>query len=133
MYRVATVVACSVLLWWAVNVDQTASAVPIAFGYSGELLYDNGVAADGTFSFSVSLFPFESGGASQWGPVSYTDLEVNGGVFSLFLSNEMSGGLGDAVAGADALWMEIEVNGNVLVPRQQVIAVPYALHARDTE
>jgi hypothetical protein len=53
-----------------------------------------------------------------------------GGVFSFVLEGGSSA-LEDAVVGASELWLELEINGEPMLPRQQTLSVPYALEAMD--
>jgi hypothetical protein len=106
------------------NLDPTA--VPTTMNYQG-LLEENGVPATGTKSMLFRLFNSASGGSECWSESSSVTLEDNG------LFNVMLGEV-TPIAGCDfseQLFLEIEVEGEVLSERQALSSVPYAMVADD--
>ena len=84
--------ACSVCIWFVANLNHTATAVPISFAYSGELLTASGAVADGTFKFEATLHSQAQNGDLLWGPADFGDVQVNDGDFVLVFSELMSAG-----------------------------------------
>jgi hypothetical protein len=108
-----------------------AWSVPIgtSFTYQGELKR-MGEPAQGLFDFRFELFDIDQGGASISNTVLLEDVAVANGVFTVELD------FGSAPYAGDQLWLEIGVREGqsalqhtLLLPRQKVTAVPYALHA----
>lgn len=105
-------------------------AVGTAFTYQGQLSV-SGTPADGPYDFEFRLFDELSGGSPIGGTVlSAADLQVNDGVFTIELDFGLS-----PFDGSD-LWLELRVRDGEssaahtpLAPRQQLTAVPYAIHA----
>ncbi len=96
------------------------------FTYQGRLA-DNSRPANGSYDFSVRLFPAASGGSAVAGPLAFPNVGVTNGLFSLALD------FGPGAFGADPRWIEVSVRTNaaasytVLAPRRPVTATPQAL------
>lgn len=99
----------------------TAAAGDTAFTYQGSLK-DTGSLADGSYSMTFRLYSAATGGTPLG--TTTTTVDVTGGVFSV----ELDFG-SDAWDNADR-WLEINVNGNTLSPRQPVTRSPYAITTR---
>lgn len=92
--------------------------------YQGRLDQD-GQPFSGTVPMVFRVWPEESGGIST--PLEIAlNVEVADGLFQVELD------FGNAFGG-EAKWLEVEVNGQVLSPRQPIRAVPLALHALSTD
>jgi len=110
-----------------------AGPISSAFTYQGRLT-DGGDPADGVYDFEFRLFD-EAGGGVQIGPtVQRGHTEVVGGYFTVMLD------FGEGVFDGEARWLEIAVapsnmivKKTVLSPRQAVTAVPYAIHASNSD
>lgn len=107
-----------------------AQSVGTAFTYQGQLSV-SGTPADGPYDFEFRLFDAVTGGAPIGSLVlSADDLEVRGGVFTVELDFGLS-----PFDGSD-LWLDLRVRDGLssgilteLSPRQQLTAVPYAIHS----
>ncbi len=118
-----------------VIVAATTPAKPMgtAFTYQGRL-NDSGDLADGLYDFEFRLFD-DAGGGVQIGPaVQRGHADVVGGYFTVMLD------FGEGVFDGEARWLEIAVapsnmivKKTVLSPRQAVTAVPYAIHASNSD
>ncbi|MCP3979026.1 MAG: hypothetical protein GY716_06795 [bacterium] len=96
--------------------------VPGMFNYQGKL-WQNNSPYEGDADFVVRLYDGPGLAAAQIGAtVTFFNFLVEEGLFSYDLS------FGDVFNGDDR-WVEIEVNGVVLTPRQQILPVPYAMFA----
>ena len=100
-----------------------------AFFYQGYLV-SSGIAANGNFDFTFTLFNTNSGGTAGAGPITNLDVAVLAGAFNLQMD------FGPNVFTGNALWLQIGVRTNganasftTILPRQQMLAVPYALYA----
>ncbi len=98
-----------------------AAPIGTAFTYQGALK-DGGFPADGTFNFIFRLYDDETAGSQVGSDVTLNGVTVSGGLFTV----ELDFG---AVFDGPELWLEIEVSGTVLAPRQNLTPTPYALYA----
>lgn len=94
-----------------------------AFTYQGELV-QAGQPVHGTRAMSFRLFDEEVGGTPLGPAFTVAAMKIDHGIFSTTLD---FGG----VALGQQLWLEIEVAGEILQPRQALSATPYALYALD--
>lgn len=108
---------------------SVGAQVPLSseFTYQG-FLQEGGIGANGQYDFELSLFDAESGGTQMGSTLSFEDIDVEGGLFTLVLD------FGSAVFSGEAIWLEIAVRAGAdtgayftLSPRQAVTAAPYAL------
>ena len=108
--------------------DAAAQPVGSAFTYQGELR-DQSQPADGFYDMEFRIFAQESGGNAIAPEVTWNDLQVVGGVFTVNLD------FGFSPFDGQALWLEIRVRRagstgfTILEPRQEMTASPYALQA----
>lgn len=91
------------------------------FTYQGQLENNNG-PIDGTVDLTFSLFDAESSGSLIGSPINLNNVDVSRGLFQVELD------FGQAFDG-NPVWIEIEVEGSTLSPRQRVTAVPMAKYA----
>ena len=111
---------CSALLFASI-----AHAEPQigSFTYQGELR-SNGALINGTRDVEFRLFDAAENGNPVGMPVTVNDLDIVGGLFTVDLA------FPGAFAGQQR-WLEIVVEGEVLTPRQAVLAAPVAQYALD--
>ncbi len=103
-----------------------------SFTYQGRLLLD-GAAVDGSADLRLTLWTAPTGGATVGQEVALDDVPVTDGIFSVELD------FGPGVFAGDIRWLDIRVRAphdpgdtepfTDLTPRQEITAVPYALHA----
>ena len=91
------------------------------FTYQGQLEDGDG-PIDGTVDLTFSLFDAESSGSLVGPPIYRDNVDVSRGLFQVELD------FGQAFDG-DPVWIQIEVEGTTLSPRQRVTAVPMAKYA----
>ena len=120
----------AVALGWAVyscGVGTAGSQVPAIMNYQGRLL-DGTNLVNGDVGLSLRLYATVTGGV-----LLYEDsntVTVVDGLYATYLGDDtVVGSLGDVLASNSSLWLEIAVDGETLVPREQLAAVPYALLA----
>ena len=120
----ATLVLTSALILAPVLPAYAAGgSVPVgtAFAYQG-LLRQNGEAVNGPFNLKFRLYDQKLNG-KQLGPVvTATGYEIQAGSFSVDLDF-------GSVFGTTKRWLEVEVNGTTLTPRQAIMPSPTALFA----
>ena len=123
-------------LLWATALPS-ALAVPPGFNIQGRLTDANGVNREGNYSIKFTLYDATAGGGALW-TRTYPALTVRNGNFQTVLG-DVAGQpmLGDVFAAGDTRHLEIQVLSGPgvsspeqpLVPRQQLVSVPYALKA----
>lgn len=108
-------------------------AIPRIFNYQGKLTDSTGAGINDTVDVEFRLYGVESGGSPLWvEPHSGGQgVRVRNGLFSVEL-----GGLvpfPDSVDFSAQYWLEVVVDGEVLSPRERLVAVPYSLRAQTVE
>lgn len=117
-----------------------AAVPPAQISYQGELS-NNGSPANGLFNMTFRFYDAANAGTLIMSEVKAGAnlVQVTNGLFSTTLGT--NGSILDAAGGgvynnyADLLrdfsqvWVEVEVGGNTLSPRQRMVAAPYALNA----
>lgn len=101
----------------------TFGQVSTSFTYQGSL---NGAAGpvDDALPMTFRLFD-EPASGNQLGPaVTFPSVEVESGAFSIALD------FGVQATGTTSTWLEVEVDGFTLTPRQAITASPYSLQTR---
>ena len=113
----------------ALLLSAPAWAVPAQLAHQGRLLDAEGAPLDGSHTLSFTLFDAESDGAEVWS--EDIDAVLVGGFYSVVLGADEDGNpLDDLVLGGGALWLELRVDdGEPLLPRHELLSVPYAVMA----
>jgi len=99
-----------------------------AFTYAGQL-QENGLAANGTYNFTFTLFDTNDNTAVVAGPVTNNAVGVTNGVFTALID------FGPGLFNGAANWLQVGVATNgvhtftTLFPRQQLTPTPYAIFA----
>ncbi len=110
-----------------------APSVPSVMSYQGLLTDpDTGQAvADGTYNMSFIIYDAPAGGSIVWEEpaVGSIPISVTGGLFTHLLGS--SEPLTAGVFGAGDTYLQVFVNGETLLPRQQIATVAYALVAQE--
>ena len=99
---------------------------PQMFRYQGRLL-DNDALVSGNLNFSFKLYSAPTGGAALYEDAA--TVTVVDGLYSTMIGDDTSSGgdLGDALNNP-AVYLEIEVDGETLAPRERIVSVPYAMN-----
>lgn len=104
------------------EVTLTLVDPPRLLNYQGYLTNGSGAPFSGTLDMQARLFDSQTGGDLRFGPETFTGVSVQNGLFQLALGRTVQ--LSTEVF-AQALWVEITINGAVL-PRQPLRPAPYA-------
>lgn len=127
--------ALAALLW--ATALAPAGAVPPGFNIQGRLTDANGVNREGNYSIKFTLYDAPTGGGALW-TRTYTALTVRNGNFQTVIGDTAGQPmLSDVFATGDSRHLEIQVLSGPgvsspeqpLVPRQQLVSVPFALKA----
>ncbi|MGA7306967.1 MAG: hypothetical protein WBW88_19010 [Rhodothermales bacterium] len=123
MFPRRLVFVVAVLTFTVVNSGARAQA-PRVMSFQGLLTDDLGVPIDGTRDITLKIFDAVSAGTQKWSR-TYAGVSVNDGVFNLAL--EAGSPLFYFVEFEDSLWIQVEVDAEVVGPRNQLTASPYAM------
>lgn len=93
-----------------------------ALTYQGQLK-QAGAPVNGSRAMLFRLFDAADGGTQSGPTLSLPAVLVENGVFTVPLD------FGVAPFAGDGRWLEIEIDGQVLAPRQPIASAPYALYA----
>jgi len=99
---------------------------PQVFRYQGRIL-DNDALVSGNLNFSFKLYDTPTGGSSLYEDAA--TIAVVDGLYSTMIGDDTTSGgdLGDALNNP-AVYLEIEVGGETLTPRERIVSVPYAMN-----
>jgi hypothetical protein len=105
-------------------VAAEAAAIPLKINYQGKIVDGSGTPLGGTHDAVFRLYDAPVSGTMLWSDSATVASDADG-IFSVVLGGDhpMVTGLGDAC------WLEIEIDGEILVPRREMVSVPYALRA----
>lgn len=117
------------ILLVALVLPSIALAVPLQLAHHGQLLDAQGDPITGQESITFSLWDDLETGNEVWSEVVQVDI-VNGHYSTLLNLGELGR---DALKAEPSLWLEMEIDGETLEPRQPVAATPYALVADTAE
>lgn len=112
----------------ALGAGPTRAEVPTQVAFQGLLLDSGGAPLNDSVDLDFELFDALVAGNSLWSE-SHLSVIVVDGVYSVNLGQTTP--LSQAVLAGGAAFLEIRVSGETLVPRQQLVSVPYALVAED--
>jgi hypothetical protein len=121
----------SFLVTLAVSISCILASVltaqePQVFRYQGRIL-DNDALVSGNLDFSFKLYDTPIGGTSLYEDAA--TITVADGLYSTMIGDDTTSGgdLGDALNNP-AVYLEIEVGGETLTPRERIVSVPYAMN-----
>ena len=96
-----------------------------SINYQGQVSNAAGEPLNGAYSFSFTIHDALENGNLLWGPESHLNVPVNNGHFSVALGSQTDGGIPASVWDGTQ-YVEININGETLMPRESVLAVPKA-------
>ncbi len=104
---------------------STLAEVPKVINYQAKLTDADGVALNGDYDITFSIWDDATGGTRVWGPETHSSVTVTNGLFDVQLGTITTLGIDFS----DSLWVEVEVEGVTLGPREKLGTVPYAFRA----
>lgn len=118
------------LTMFVVLLPAVATAqVPPKLGYQGRLLKADGKPQTGTVPITFSVLATETGGAALWTETQPQVALTSDGFFSTVLGEVVA--IGTGVFNGSERFLEVNVNGTALSPRQRINSVAYALMSTD--
>jgi hypothetical protein len=101
-----------------------SKAVPSQLNYQGYLVdATDSSAVTATLEMTFRLFDSETKGAELWSE-THPAVEINGGLFQVLLGSVTSFPVG--LFGGAPLWLQTEVDTEVLAPRKPLVSVAYS-------
>jgi len=105
--------------------------VPHEINYQGWLgTADDTTGVTGTFTMRFRLYTQETGGAAVW-EETHSNVNVSNGIFNVMLGSVNP--IPAEIFTGDALWLEVQVENEVLAPRKKLVSVGYAIQAENAE
>ena len=118
--------ALCLLILALLSLSVSANQTPEMFRYQGRLV-DGTNLVNATLPMSFKLYDAPSGGTLHYEDSS-TVLVVDGLYSTMIGDDTVYGSLLDALTNT-ALYLELTIDGETLLPRERVVSVPYALSA----
>lgn len=103
--------------------------VPGKLAYQGRLLKADGTPEAGVASMVFTLFDAATGGNALW--TETQSVALTEGYYATVLGDTID--LPDSVFSGAERFLEIQVAGTTLVPRQRIVSTPYAMRAGDAD
>ena len=99
--------------------------IPRTMNYQGKLTNISGVALNGAYSITFRIYDAVSGGTLLW--FETKSATITNGLFGENLDFSINGG--DTLKFGRSYWMEIEVAGETMTPREKLATIAYAYRA----
>ena len=112
---------------WARNLQSPAAPGPSAttVNYQGRLADSGGTPINGSRAMTFAIYDAATNGNLIWGPETHAAIPVSNGLFSVGLGSQTSGGILTTAWNGDR-YLEIQVGGETLSPRELIRSVPIA-------
>jgi hypothetical protein len=123
-------VFCVLSAYWVLSIAYCFAAVPPLINYQGVLTKSPGVPQNGEFSMVFSIYSDSTGGDLLWNETQ-DSVQVTRGLFSVLLGSVNP--IPDSIFKEPNRWLEVEVEGSLLLPRRQIVTVGYAFHSGFTD
>jgi hypothetical protein len=120
----------SAAVWATLLAAPLGAAVPGSVNFQGLLLDSQGDPVTGPVDLVLRLYDAAEDGSLLW-TESHAGVDVLDGVYTVELGATTP--LTPAILDTPALYLEVEVEGDTLAPRQRLLAVPYALRAESAD
>jgi len=128
------ILGCTAILAVILFLSGLAFAIPGLISYQGKLTDNTGTPLEGTHNITFRLYNAASGGTELWGETQ-NSVPVTGGIYDIRLG--MVNPLDVSKFAGNSVYLQVEIdNGSyweVLAPRQQLTATPFAFKAADAE
>jgi hypothetical protein len=118
--------AVGVALAALVGMGDARAQVPNTMNFQGLLLDAAGEPKNGTVLLIFTLHSTETGGGALWSEI-HSNVPVTDGIYDVNLGG--TNPLTAAVFSSATRYLQISVDGEVLLPRRQLLVVPYAIRA----
>ena len=125
--RLALTALCIGLGVALVTPALAGAEVPRRINYQGRLTdSQTGQALPGSHTMTFRIFSQELGGTALWTESQSVDADSDGVVAAILGTDTPVD-----VSFTGSMWLEVEVDGEVLAPRREIVSVPYSFYAAD--
>ncbi len=128
--RISTILFCILTINIVAGNSSASTNIPHKLSYQGRLLDNTGQPVTSIVTVDVDLYASETGGTSLYSE-SITNVSVINGIYSFYFGSTNSA-FSDALSSPQC-WLELTVDSETLAPRQQLVAVPYALNSKESD
>ncbi|MHC4249995.1 MAG: hypothetical protein ACYS9X_12780, partial [Planctomycetota bacterium] len=94
---------------------------PTFINFQGKLSETDGTPVTGSVLMVFRIYDASTGGTEAWSSGAAASVDVNKGLFSVILN-----GIDPAVLSHTECWLEMEVDSEIMSPRQQLVSVAFA-------
>lgn len=109
--------------------SANAQTVPASISFTAKLTDPNGAIMTGPIELKIAIYDAATGGARIW-EEDQVSVDVVSGVLVHELGHQPgSEPLDGSVFAGQALYLDVTVNGELLVPRVPILSVPYAIRS----
>ncbi len=109
------------------TVGPVTAGVPLLISNQGRLTDDSGVALNGSFQLTFSIYENPMGGTALWTEI-HDDVSVAGGLYGVLLGAVTP--LTPEIFDSPNTFLGVTINGGAeLLPRRQIVATAYALRS----
>lgn len=119
--RALSLAALLLAAWYGLRPAPLSAEVPVKFTYQGNLR-QGGFLVNGSRSMVFRIYDSSSSAVELWTSPAY-NVQLSTGVFRVTLAPVLS----DWQTGN--LWLEMEVEGNRMSPREEVTSSPYSINS----
>ncbi len=110
----------------ALVTNVNGNEVPHLINYQG-FLQDDGNPADGSFAVTLRLYNMQTGGTLLF--ADSNTVAVADGLYSTLIGDDPIYGTMTNIFANSSVWVEVEINGNTLTPRERLVSSAYAIRA----
>ncbi len=121
------------IMMWTAGISTATGSIPYEINYQGYLTDDQGDPLTGTHNFVFSMYDAATGGTALW-TENHTAVSVENGVFHVIMGEFTA--IDPDLFGTDfdgVYWLEVEIDGGVLEPRQRFTSVGQAFRSENAE
>ncbi|MFP4458566.1 MAG: hypothetical protein ACLFSQ_03125, partial [Candidatus Zixiibacteriota bacterium] len=104
-------------------------AVPEQLSFQGRITESDGTPYHGMHDMDFRIYDSESGGTLLWSETQSIDIQV--GYYHVFLGSTVD--LPRTVFSGAEIWLEIEIESEILYPRNKLVTVPYSYRSAVAE
>lgn len=105
------------------------SAVPRILNYQGKLTTRDGSGITGVYNMTFRIYEADTGGIPLW--TETRPVDVSQGLFSVYLGGTTP--FPDSLDFSKQYWLEVEVDGEVMSPRERLTSAPYSIRSEYAE
>lgn len=111
----------------SLTLEKATLAIPQVIAYQAYLTDKDGNPITGTLLARVSIWTAASGGTKLW--QEDQNLDIYQGYFTAELGRQNA--FSRVLFDGSPRWIQLEINGEIMQPRKEVLSVPFSIYASD--